>query len=931
MKKLCCVITSLVVASILSIGEGLCADEIDFNAQIRPILAENCLHCHGPDADKREGELRLDLEDAAKTKAIVAGKPTESELIKRILSTDEFTKMPPPESGKALTPAQIQLLKQWVSEGANYAGHWAFEPIQKPESPPDYPAAKTDIDRFVLAKLKSQGLSLTPRITKQQLIRRATFDLIGLPPTWEEVQNFVNDESPNAFEKVIDRLLASPHYGERWGRHWLDIARYADTHGGAAIGFTKFPFSYTYRDYVIRTLNADTPYNQFVVEQLAADQLGLPANDPALAGLGFLTVGMQFRNPHDTIDDQIDVVSRGMLGLTVACARCHDHKYDPIPTSDYYSLYATLASSESPQLLPVVGTPESTPAYQKYQADLADRQAAYDDMAREQNAVMRGRLKMQVGLYLKELAKGIPEQDLASVFLSYRTDDLRPRVLEAWRKYLKQFDATDPVFGAWHQLSALKAEEFEKRSLEILQKMTDENGDPTKWAAPQSLGAAAPRWNPRVIGAIKSKQPKSMLDVAEAYGTLFADVHQQWLKLLQETVKEAVPGAEVIPDEDARHADVNSPINRQLRTHLYKPGTPTSMDEKAAARELNRSIRDSLNGRANQIHNLHLSSPGSPPRAMALKEDQQTDDFYIFRRGSPVSRGETVEAHFLTALSTGELEQFPDGKRRLGLARSIVDPDNPLTRRVFVNWVWRNHFGKGLVRTPDNFGTRGQPPTHPELLDHLATTFAEDGWSLKKLHRRIMLSVVYQQGAVENKTARMIDPDNKFLWRMPRRRLKLEAMRDSMLAVSGELNPAQRGRPFDYLSNPVNPRRSVYAFVNRDIVHNLASTFDSANPNACTAKRPDTNVPQQTLFALNSDFIQDRAAKLAAHSEVSSAESDEERVKRLYQRTFARQPDERELKIALNYVRNNNETSKTNPWQRLAHVLLAANEFVFVD
>lgn len=316
---------------------------------------------------------------------------------------------------------------------------------------------------------------------------------------------------------------------------------------------------------------------------------------------------------------------------------------------------------------------------------------------------------------------------------------------------------------------------------------------------------------------------------------------------------------------------------------------------------------------------------------MSLQEYQQTDDFYVFKRGSPVNRGETVEAHFLTALTPAEPKAFSDGKRRLGLARSIVDPDNPLTRRVFVNWVWRNHIGKGLVRTPDNFGTRGQPPTHPELLDYLATTFAEDGWSLKKLHRRIMLSAAYQQGAVENKTARMTDPDNKLLWRMPRRRLKLEAMRDSMLAVSGELNSAQGGRPFDYLSNPVVPRRSVYAFVNRDIVHNLASTFDSANPNACTAKRPDTNVPQQTLFALNSDFIQDRAVKLAAHPEVSSAESDEERVKRLYQRALARQPDDRELEIALNYVRNTNETTKTNPWQRLAHVLLASNEFVFVD
>ena len=279
------------------------AAEVRFNEQIRPLLAENCLHCHGPDANNRQADLRLDLEEPAKEQAIVAGKPGDSELFRRLVSSDPDQRMPPADSGKSLTTAQIALIKQWIAEGAHYQGHWAFEPIAKPNPPQVGDESASDIDRFILARLGANELKLSPALNRQQLIRRATFDLTGLPPTWEEVQAFVGDRSPRAFEKVIDRLLESPRYGERWGRHWLDIARYADTHGGSAIGFTKFPFSYTYRDYVINAFNADVPYDRFVLEQLAADQLDLKDNDPALAGLGLLTVGMQYRNPHDTIDD----------------------------------------------------------------------------------------------------------------------------------------------------------------------------------------------------------------------------------------------------------------------------------------------------------------------------------------------------------------------------------------------------------------------------------------------------------------------------------------------------------------------------------------------------------------------------------------------------------------------------------------------------
>ena len=925
------VILSCIVIGMSGLISGVSSgDDVRFNDHIRPLLAEYCLECHGPDSESRAGDLRLDVEQDAKKLAIVEGNPGKSSLFERIASTDPESRMPPTGSGKSLSPQQIDLLKRWILEGAPYQGHWAFEAIEKPAVPETADSASTEIDRFVVRALESKGLNLSPRIGRERLIRRATFDLIGLPPTWEEVAAFVADESPHAYASLIDRLLKSPRYGERWGRHWLDIARYADTHGGSAIGYTKFPFSYTYRDYVIAAFNDDLPYDQFITQQIAADQLGLDEGDSALAGLGFLTVGMQHRSRHDLIDDQIDVVTRGLMGLTVACARCHDHKFDPIPTADYYGLYATLASSRSPDVLPVIGDAADSEAFQNYSASLAQRQVVYENMSRDQSSVMRGRLRMQVGMYLRELAKGTPEQDLSAAFLSYRTDDVRPIVLNRWRDYMAAMPASDPVFGPWVQLANLDAKNFQNELSIKLTEWRTANGDAAKFADVQKFSVAAPRWNPRVLDALEKHAPTSMLDVASVYGELFATVHREWLTGLLDAANEAADGAALITDQDARHAAINSSINSQLRRHLYQPGTPTAMPDELATTMLNRTVRDGLNGKKRAIHNLHLSSPGSPPRAMVLEEQSEPDEYHILRRGNPIDRGETVQASFLTALSNGPKQTFPNGRRRLSLAEKIVATDNPLSRRVVVNWIWQHHFGKGLVRTPDDFGTRGEPPTHPQLLDYLAETFLSDGWSIKKLHRRIMLSETYQQAAIESSSSREIDPDNRLLWRMPRRRLDMESMRDAMLAVSGELNVSVvGGRPFNFMSNPVVPRRSVYGFVNRDILSSLATTFDRADPSSCTAKRPDTSVPQQTLFALNSEFIQQRAAALAKLSLVEKAPA--MRVRWIMRRAYGRDAAPQEIEAALAYIDSQASEPKHDPWQLFAHVLLASNEFIFLD
>ena len=818
-----------------------------------------------------------------------------------------------------------------ASAAAASTNHWAYQPVRKPALPPRVDPSHTDIDRFIVAALKSRGLALSPAVSRREWIRRATFDLTGLPPTWGEVQSFVADQSPNAREKVLDRLLNSPRYGERWGRHWLDLARYADTHGGSAIGFTRFPFSYTYRDYVIRAFNADVPYDRFVTEQIAADQLGLKDNDPSLAGLGFLTVGMQYRTRNDILDDQIDVVTRGLMGLTVACARCHDHKFDAISTRDYYSLYAALAPSREPDSLPVIDSAPADDARRDYQRELARLQTRHDDMAAEQNEVMRGRLRMQVGLYLREIAKGAPEQDISTEFLSYRTDDLRPLILNRWRDYLAAMPDTDPVFGPWVRLARLPAGGFEGACTNLVSTWQKENGDTNALKNLHVLSAEAPRWNPRVLEALGRKPRKSMVDVAEGYGDLFASVHQAWLKAQINASAEAAPGAEIIPDEDPRQLEINSPVNRQLRRHLYGGNTPTAVPEAIASSLLNRTVNDALGGRRGAIHELHLSAAGSPARAMVLTEPAAPATFHVLKRGNPLARGEAVKPQFLSALSRASSEPFPDGSRRLGLARAVTSPDNPLTRRVLVNWVWQHHFGQGLVRTPDDWGTRGNRPTHPELLDYLASVFAAEGGSIKQLHRRIMLSAVYAQGAVENEKARNIDPDNQLWWRMPTHRLEMEAMLDSMLWASGELDLAIGGRPFDREAQPGVLRRSVYALVNRDIVSNLSSTFDAANPSSCTARRPDTTVPQQALFALNSEFVQDRAKALATLAGKAAGTDDSLRARELYRRVLAREPSAAELSRILRFVHAGDKTAQDLTWQEVAHSLLAANEFSFVD
>jgi len=771
-----------------------------FENKIRPVLADNCYKCHSVNSEKLKGGLLLDSRDGVLKggdtgPAIVPGNPDKSLLIKAVRYTDPDLEMPP--KGKKLSSQQIADLEAWVKMGApdprvataaqkNWVNpnqkHWAWQPLIKPAVPTvKNPAwSKNPVDNFVLAKLEEKGMKPNQPADKRTLIRRASFDLLGLPPTPEEVDAFVNDNSSDAFAKVVDRLLASPHYGERWGRHWLDIARYSDTKGQIRRQREdpNYPYAWTYRDYVIKSFNDDKPYNQFIIEQIAGDQVPAVRKNPTnLTALGFLTVGDRFMGmQNDIINDRIDVVTKGFLGLTVSCARCHDHKFDPIPTADYYSLHGIFASTTQPEVETVVEKITNTPDYLDYYKQRKDL-----------------------------------DNDLEAVELRLR--------------------------------QAARAREREN------------------------------------------------------------------VRILQ----------------------------RELRQNQ------------------------------SAIAKLEMTHEGAPIRAMRVQDSTRPKDSPIFIRGEAGNRGKTVPRQFLAVLSPTNRVAWTNGSGRLQLAHAIAGPGNPLTPRVMVNRVWQHHFGVGFVPTPDDLGTMSEPPSHPELVDYLSSRFASEGWSLKKLHRLIVLSNTYQQSSANNPRYAEIDPENRLLWRANIRKLEFEVVRDSLLAIGGTLDTNMFGRPVNLETNPKSTRRSIYAFIDRSDLPDAMVNFDFANPDMPNGKRYDTTVPQQALFFMNSPVVIEQARRLVAQDGFGDCTNSQQRVQYLYERIFQRLPQPTELELGVSFVldtprekevapsssiavgdqRNQKprqirqqEIARRNapakpaplsPWEKYAQALLEANEMVFVN
>jgi hypothetical protein len=772
----------------------------------------------------------------------------------------------------------------------------------------DWPA--TSIDRFILAPLEQQGLSPARPADRPTLIRRATFDLIGLPPTPADVAAFESDAHPDAFARLIDRLLASPHYGERWGRYWLDVARYADTKGYVFLDQPEFPWSYTYRDYVVRALNADLPYDRFVTEQLAADRLSLGDDKRALTALGFLTIGGRFmNNEQDILDDRVDVVTRGVLGLTVTCARCHDHKFDPIPQGDYYSLYGVFNSSVEPSLPPTFTDPPRTEEYTRFAGELAARERKLADYVAAKHVELVSLAKTRAAEYMlaAHAMRGQPPTE--EFMLIADGGDLNPKMLGRWRLYLDRTRrAHHPVFAPWHALCAFPEASFATAAAGYCAKLAS-NPDPSHPV------------NPVVVAALAERPPATLAQAAANFARLLNRAEAVWQDYAR---RAALNGsrANALPD----------PALDELRQVFHGPDSPPDV-EVLAGGDLDllpdRPSQAKLQELRKAVETWRTTGPGAPPRAMVVEDRPAPIEPRIFRRGNPSNPGPEVPRQFLGVLAGEHRQPFREGSGRLELARAIVDQDNPLTARVIVNRVWMHHFGTPLVGTPSDFGLRSDPPTHPLLLDHLAAAFVRDGWSWKALHRRIMLSEAYQQSSDDRTECRAVDPENRLYWRMNRRRLDVEATRDALLFVSGRLDQAVGGPPVKDIAAPAASRRTLYGFIDRLNLPGLYRAFDFPDPNTTSPARSQTTVAPQALFFMNHPLVIECARSVLERREITAAGRTMEAIDPLFRLLLGRGPTDGEKALAGDFL--GPVPSSSAAWGRYVQALVVSNEFVFVD
>jgi len=880
---------------------GAKGNEQFFEAKVRPLLANECFSCHGE--KKQESGLRLDsriavLKGGDNGPAVSVKTPQTSLLLSAVKREGEI-KMPPE---KDLSADQVRILETWITNGVFWPAekgsgsedarmkHWAFQPISRPVTPNvEGDWVTNPIDQFILAKMRTKGLSPAPPADRITLIRRATFDLIGLPPTPDEIDAFVGDESKDAFEKLVDRLLDSPHYGERWGRYWLDVARYADNKGYVFFEEKTHPWAWTYRDWVVRALNEDLPYDQFVVQQVAADKLELGEDKRPLAAMGYLTVGARFvNNTHDIIDDQIDVVTRGFMGLTVTCARCHDHKFDPIPQADYYSLYGVFRSSSEPILQPAFMPPQKKEGYEEYEKGLQERYDKYEQFVAQQRTMLRNDARERAAEYLMAVHRKRNHPTTENFMLLTDKGAIIPAMIHRWEVYLKQAaKLRDPVWSVWHAFGKLDDDKFAQQAESVHRSL---------FAEEQEVKIEI---NPLVAEEFSKAAPASMDEVAKKYDRLLKKVYVQ----IQDK------------DKDKAVTEGNESAFDQLRLVLDGPRAPGMIP-----RSLGWGFLDLLPDRPTQneykklIKELEQFSMNatSPPRAMVLLDTDQAYDAHIFLRGNPNRHGRAVPRRFLKLTAKEHPQQFQDGSGRLELAKAIVGPLNPLTSRVAVNRVWQHHFGRGIVDTPSDFGLQGSLPSHPQLLDWLAGKFMDDGWSLKRLHKLIMLSSTYQLSSRATEGQRESDPENVFLSRFHRRRLGFEAMRDSMVAVTGRLDHNIGGRPVQLLKG-FNARRSIYGFINRMDVPGVLRNFDFPEPISTSSQRIATTVPTQALYFLNHQFVRECGEKVLQRQDVVSQPDDRARVDRIYKILLARKPTETETNLGLEYV-HRKSTSTTSHW-----------------
>lgn len=872
---------------------------------VRPLLAKNCYACH---TGSRLGGLRVDsredlLKGGNNGPAVVPGNPDASLLIQAVTRKHERFQMPP---SAPLAEQEISSLVHWVKTGAVWPkepmapklatkdyvitpeqrAFWAFKRVRKPTSPEvkDPIWARSALDRFVLAKLESNGLEPVSPVGKRVLLRRASLDLIGLPPSPEEVDAFESDSSPGAFAKVVDRLLASPQYGERWGRYWLDLARYADGQLGASRD-TPYVNAFRYRDWVIRAFNEDMAYDTFVKAQIAADLWSTPDREKLMPGLGFQALG-------DRGADQVDVTTRTFLALTVGCAQCHDHKYDPIPTKDYYSLLGILHSSENHEY-PLAPEAE-VQTYKMHKKQIDELQEKIDDFIRERSTELGEMLARKTARYMTaawDVAQGTSPDS-----------NLDREIVDRWVKYLEDPQKEHSFLKGWAELkSRVDAQKFagEFQAFVVAMFAEKREMDDRNYV---KLGGAK--------GA-KDERTRQYTNLE----SLAIEKYYLWRDLASDPfMRNGVlfPGG-------IYYYGLPSSLKRDFETRGGAIPTVKDIDP-----YLHGEWKEHLDSMRGELAALKKTLPPQYPFLHALRDSQNPANVRVAIRGDAENLGEEAPRRFLQILCEDTPKPITAGSGRLELAEVIADPRNPLTARVIVNRVWQLHFGEGIVRSVGNFGQLGERPTHPELLDYLASQFVENGWSIKKLHREIMLSATYALSTDHKEQNYAKDPENRLLWRFSLRpRLDAEALRDSMLFVSGSLDTTIGGPPV--LLNKGTHRRTVYGYVGRTTLDPMLALFDFPNPNSTSERRSVTAGPLQRLFFMNNSFVAEQANALAERLKRSGSD-DVARIRHAYRLVLGRVPTAEEHRWGQEFLR-----TSENAWPQYAQALLSSSEFMSLN
>jgi cytochrome c553 len=894
-----------------------------FEEKIRPVLVRNCYSCH---TTSQMSGLRLDSQEAMakggkRGAAIVPGSAATSLLLQAIRQVDPNLKMP---VGGKLTDAEVADFTAWIDAGAVWpknsaaqaaaaaadAGKyviypeqkqfWSLVPLQQPKVPSvkDSKWAKTDIDRFVMARLEKENLKPVAPAGKRDLIRRATLDLTGLPATYEEIQAFEKDTSAGAFAKVVDRLLASPQYGERWGRIWLDVARYSEddyrTLNPNPKGYRPYPNAYNYRDWVIQAFNDDLPFDQFVKAQIAGDLAEPQLRPKVLPATGFLGLGPWYYDNGafeitraDERHDRVDVVTRGFLGLTVACARCHNHKYDPIPQTDYYSLAGVFYNTiyeEYP------AAPEKTVnEYTKLEEDLDKENRILQDATQAVTDGLSRSLVYQTSNYLQGVFEvsqtGTQKKEIAQVVESRKLDY---ELLDRWVKYMakptpkyKNKDAWQAMMkkGGTAQEAKKLADQFQEEIVSIMLEKSDIDAEN------------------KVIQAkdLEGTKPKKRTDKPSNF-TSYKDFNPgSWLRLKSLPEEQNNFSTEIFQRELKDEEDPNAMMamgNRQGNPGvlLFRGwGLESRVGTESQARI--KSIQGDIDALKKKLETHY-------PFIHGVKDAEKPEDIQVAFRGDANNpEGPAIPRHFLSLLSDGDPQPFTKGSGRLELAEDIVK--QPVAIRVFVNRIWKGHFGSGIVDTPSNFGVTGERPTNPELLEYLASYFVANGMSAKALHRAIMLSSVYQLSTADNPEAFAKDSGNRLYWRAEKKRLDAEQLRDGILMTSGNLDDAMGGPSADL--TPAYLRRTVYGKVSRYKLDEYLQLFDFPSPSISAEKRFVTTVPLQRLFLMNSDFVQIESEELAKR--VASEPDNRSRVRKIYQYVYGRDASEEEIALGLEYLR----------------------------